>query len=48
MRDMVGDKKFLLVKVNTLNNVADVLTKYVSIDNFYWHRERMGIAGLNQ
>jgi hypothetical protein len=33
-KDMVEDKKVLLVKVDTLENVADSLTKSVSIENF--------------
>jgi hypothetical protein len=34
VRDMVEEKKVLLEKVNTLKNVADSLTKSVSIENF--------------
>jgi hypothetical protein len=34
VRDMVEDKKVLLMKVDTLKNVLDSLTKYVSTDNF--------------
>jgi hypothetical protein len=29
VRDMVEDKKVLLMKVDTLKNVADSLTKYM-------------------
>ena len=48
VRDMVEDKKVLLVKVDTLNNVSDALKKSVSTENFSWCREKMGVAGLNQ
>jgi hypothetical protein len=47
VRDMVEDKKVLLVKVDTLKNVADSLTKSVSIEKFSWCREAMGIVALN-
>jgi len=48
VRDMVEDKKVLLVKVDTSKNVADALTKYVSTEKFSWCRETMGVAGLDQ
>jgi hypothetical protein len=41
---MVEDKKVLLVKVDTLKNIADSLTKSVSTENFSWCREAMGIV----
>ena len=44
---MVEDKKMLLDKVETLNNVANSLTKSVSIEKFSWCRESMGIDALN-
>ena len=47
VRDMVEDKNVLLVKVDTLNNTADALTKSVSIEKFSWCREIMGVAGLD-
>jgi hypothetical protein len=40
VRDMVGDKKVLLEKVDTLNNVADSLTKSVSIEKFFMGVEK--------
>ena len=46
MREMVEDKKVLLVKMDTLKNVTDALTKSVSTQNFSWCRETMGIAEL--
>eukprot|EP00253_Pinus_taeda_P020007 PITA_20007 len=46
VRDMIEEKKVLLVKVDTLNNTTDALTKYVSTKNFSWCRETMGISGL--
>ena len=47
VRDMVEEKKVLLEKVDTLKNVADSLTKSVSIEKFSWCRESMGIDALN-
>eukprot|EP00253_Pinus_taeda_P010297 PITA_10297 len=48
VRDMIEDKKALLVKVETLKNTADALKKYVSSENFSWCRETMGILGLEK
>ena len=48
VRDTIEDKKVSLVKVDTLKNVADALTKYVSSKKFYWCRETMGISGLGK
>jgi len=45
---MIEDKKMLLVKVDTLKNTVDALTKYVSSKNFSWCRETMGIVGLDK
>jgi hypothetical protein len=47
VRDMVEEKKVLLMKVDTLNNVIDSLTKSVSTKNFSWCRGSMGIAALD-
>jgi hypothetical protein len=44
VRDMVERKKVLLEKVDTLENIVDSLTKYVSAVKFSWCREAMGIA----
>jgi hypothetical protein len=44
---MVEEKKVLLEKVDTLKNVADSLTKYVSMEKFSWCRVTMGIAALD-
>jgi hypothetical protein len=46
VRDMV-EEKVLLVKVDTLENVADSLKKYVSTEKFSWCRESMGIFALD-
>jgi hypothetical protein len=46
VRDVVENKKVLLEKVDTLKNVADSLTKFVSTEKFSWCRETMGIASL--
>ena len=46
VRDMVEDKRVLLVKVDTLKNVADLLTKSISTQKFSWCRETMGVAKL--
>ena len=48
VRDMIEDKKVLLVKVDTLKNTADALRKYVSFEKFSWCRVTMGIAGLDK
>ena len=48
MRDMIEGKNVLLVKVDTLKNTADALTKYVSSENFSWCRETMGVVGLDK
>ena len=47
VRDMVEDKRVLLVNVDTLKNVADALMKSVSTQNLYWCRETMGVAELD-
>ena len=47
VRDMVEDKTVLLVKVDTLKNTTDALTKSVNIEKFSWHRETMGIVELD-
>ena len=44
---MVEGKKVLLMKVNTLKNVADSLKKYVSTEKFSWCRGSMDIAALD-
>jgi len=46
--DIIEDKKVLLVKVDSLKNNADALTKFVSFEKFSWCRETMGIAGLDK
>jgi hypothetical protein len=47
VRDMVEENKVLLMKVDTLNNVADSLTKFVSMEKLSWCRGSMGIAALD-
>ena len=44
VRDMIEEKKVSLMKVNTLKNVADSLTKSVSTEKFSWCRGSMGIV----
>eukprot|EP00253_Pinus_taeda_P014285 PITA_14285 len=48
VRDMLEDKKVLLVKVDTLKNTTDALTKSVSSEKFTWCRETMGVSGLEK
>jgi hypothetical protein len=43
---MVEEKKVLLMKVDTLNNVADLLTNSVSTEKFSWCRGSMGTIDL--
>jgi hypothetical protein len=47
VRDMVEENKVLLMKVDTLKNVADSLNKSVSTEKFSWCRRAMGIAALD-
>jgi hypothetical protein len=47
VRDMVEDKNVPMVKVDTLRNIVDSLTKYISTKNLSWCRGAMGIASLN-
>ena len=46
VRDMIEDKKVLLVNVDTLKNTADALTKSVNSEKFSWCRETMSVAKL--
>jgi tetrahydromethanopterin S-methyltransferase subunit B len=46
VRDMVESIKVLLEKVDTLENIADSLTKSMSVVKFSWYREAMGIVAL--
>ena len=46
VRDMVQAKRVLLVKVDTLKNVADALKKSTSTQKLSWCRETMGVAKL--
>eukprot|EP00253_Pinus_taeda_P019467 PITA_19467 len=48
VRDMIEDKKVLLVKVETLKNTIDALTKSVSSEKFSWCRETMGVSRLDK
>ena len=47
VRDMVESMKVLLEKVDTLENVAESLTKSVSTEKFSWCRAAMGISSLD-
>eukprot|EP00253_Pinus_taeda_P015538 PITA_15538 len=48
VRDMIEDKKVLLVKVDTLKNTTDALKKSVSSEKFSWCRETMGVSRLEK
>jgi len=48
VRDMIEDRKVLLVKVDTFKNIADALTKSVSSEKFSWCREATGILVLEK
>eukprot|EP00253_Pinus_taeda_P031107 PITA_31107 len=48
VRDMIEDKYVLLVKVDTLKNTADALTKSVSSEKFSWCRETMDVSVLKK
>ena len=47
IRDMVENGKVLLEKVDTIENVADLLTKSVSTKKFTWCRSEMGLISLS-
>jgi hypothetical protein len=47
VRDMVEEKKVLLMKVDTLKNFADSLNNFVSTEKFSWCRGSMGIVSLD-
>jgi hypothetical protein len=47
VRDMIEEKKVSMMKVDTLKNVVDSLTKYMSTENFSWCRGSMGIVALD-
>ena len=46
VREMVESNKVILEKVDTLENIANSLTKSMSVVNFSWCREAMGIVSL--
>jgi hypothetical protein len=46
MRDMLERNKVLLEKLDTLENIADSLTKFVSDVKLSWCKEDMGIVSL--
>jgi len=45
--DMIEDKKVLLIKVDTLKNVTDEITRVMSTKYLSWCREIMGIISLD-
>ena len=47
VRDMIEEKKVSLMKVDTLKNVANSLTKYMSTEKFSWCRGFVGIVSLD-
>jgi hypothetical protein len=46
LRDMFEERKVVLMKVDTLKNVADSLTKYMGTKKFSWYRGSIGIVSL--
>jgi hypothetical protein len=46
VRDVVEEKKVLLMKVYTLKNVVDSLTQSVTTEKFSWCRGSMSIVAL--
>jgi len=48
VRDMIEDKKVLLIEVDTLKNIAYALKKFVISKKFSWCREKMGITRLDK
>ena len=47
-RDMIDDKKGLVVKVDILKNIVDALKKSVNSEKFSWCREIMGVVGVDK
>ena len=47
VRDIIQENKVSLMKVDTLKNVADSLTKSMSTKKFSWCRGSMGIDALD-
>jgi hypothetical protein len=47
VRDMVEENKVLLMKVDTLKNVANSLTKFVRAEKLSLCRGSMGIAAMD-
>jgi hypothetical protein len=47
VRDMIEKKKVSLMKVDTLKNFVDSLTKSMSTEKFSWCRGSMGIVALD-
>jgi hypothetical protein len=47
VRDMIEENKVLLMKVDTLKNVAYSLRKYVSTETFSWCIGSMGIVSMD-
>jgi len=45
---MIEAKKVLLVKVDTLKNATDALTKFVSSEKFSWCRDTMGVSRVDK
>ena len=44
---MIEKDKFLLEKVDIVENVADLLAKSISIENFTWCRSEIGFIALS-
>jgi hypothetical protein len=47
VRDIIEEKKVLLINMDTLKNVVNSLTKYVSTEKFSWCRGSMGVISLD-
>lgn len=43
VRDMIEEKKMMLVKVDTPKNIMDSLTKFVITYQFFWYRKKWKI-----
>ena len=46
VREMVGNGKVLLENVDMVDNIADLLTKSVSIEKYTWCISGMGVIAL--
>lgn len=47
VREMIEKDKVLLEEVDTVENVADLLTKSIRTEKFTWCKSEMGLTSLS-